>query len=412
MSLPLSGGIGVTRDPVNPALTHGSVFRRAVTLAVALGFGISLIGLSQTVIDGPFALLVAVIGSILVAVAGTAISFSRSSLDWLVHRGLPQLIVSPRSLAFFNGLLWAVLAAAIVFGARGAFVEVPVPPVVLALVAGVALGVGTMHLHRAAHEHDAYRTFNLVAMLLACGSLASIAFTSDTAWYADGFSQLGTAGGWSAIPFNAAVTGAGVGVILLSGSFTRILRTATFRARRGGVATLRVLIALIGVSLMGVGAFPVDAVPVAHNLAACSAALAFAAAAVMIRFLVPGLPRSMVALSGAFLAAEVVAGVLYQGMGILSLTIFEVVAFTLVFAWLIALVATTAGVASPAIVPVSELIAPERLEWARRPAARIATGDSVCVAERRVGVHTVIRPPNRVHMRVRASAAPPLTLAA
>ena len=48
-------------------------------------------------------------------------------------------------------------------------------------------------------------------------------------------------------------------------------------------------------------------------------------------------------MAGSYLsiAIEVVAMIAYDGIGVFNLTVFEIVAFTLVFAWLIALVAMT-----------------------------------------------------------------------
>jgi hypothetical protein len=53
------------------------------------------------------------------------------------------------------------------------------------------------------------------------------------------------------------------------------------------------------------------------------------------------LPTSLIVASYASIAIEAIAMIGYDGIGVFNLTVFEVVAFTLVFAWLIALVALT-----------------------------------------------------------------------
>jgi hypothetical protein len=53
------------------------------------------------------------------------------------------------------------------------------------------------------------------------------------------------------------------------------------------------------------------------------------------------MPRALVATSWASLAIEVGTWIVYDRLGLASLTVFEVVAFALVFVWLIALVVTT-----------------------------------------------------------------------
>jgi hypothetical protein len=102
-----------------------------------------------------------------------------------------------------------------------------------------------------------------------------------------------------------------------------------------------VLIIAIGVGLMGVGLVPIDGATDLHNAAAASAAAAFAVLCLGAQLWARRLPRALIAASYASIAIEVIAMIGYDGIGLFNLTVFEVVAFTLVFAWLIALVAMT-----------------------------------------------------------------------
>ncbi|WP_308798603.1 hypothetical protein [Agromyces silvae] len=312
----------------------------------------------------PAVAVAAVAGATLVVVSG-----SPTSLAVLGELGFPE--ISARRRARANGLVWAGIGLLMVHFTAPAFAVVPGGPVVVGLVFALGLGLGTMRLHLAALEHEAYRSFNLVAMLLAAGSIASMSITPTGDWWAHNFSTLGTSDDFAAMCFNLAVTMSGLGMALLGPALSASLRSERFGLRRGGLTAIRVLIAFIGASLMGVGIVPIDGATDLHNLFACGAAAGFAVLALGVQVWARRMPRSLVLFSYGALAVEVAAMVAYDGLKIFNLTVFEIVAFTLVFAWLIALVAITAtaprvseGATEPdataIAAPVSTLAGPAR----------------------------------------------------
>jgi len=291
----------------------------------------------------PAIAIAAVAGGTLVVVSG-----SPASLAVLGTIGLPEISAQRRAHA--NGLIWAGVGLLMVHFTAPAFEPVPGGPILAGLVFAAGLGIGTTRLHLAAIDHEAYRSFNLVAMLLAAGSLASMSITPTGEWWAHNFSTLGTSDDFAAACFNVAVTMSGLGMALLGPALTSALRAERFGVRRGGLTTIRVLIAFIGVSLMGVGIVPIDGATLLHNLFACGAAAGFAVIAVGVQLWAKRMPRALVIFSYGALAIEVSAMVAYDGLKVFNLTVFEIVAFTLVFAWLIALVALTARTEpSPAV---------------------------------------------------------------
>lgn len=324
-------------------------------------------------------------GFLLVALAAVAmlalllvVSASEAGLSVVARYGLPGL--DPRARAYANGLVWASVAVLAVHFAGPAFDFVPGGHEVAGVLLGAVLGWGTARLHRRAIGHDAYRTFNLVSMLLAAGSLASMSITTTGQWWTLNFSTLGTSDDLAALCFNVGIVVAGLGMAALGPLLTRSLRDPRHGARRGGVTTMRVLIAVIGLSLAGVGLVPIDTDTLVHNLFACGAAAGFAGLAGGVRAFARRMPRGLIVLSYGFLAVEVLAMVAYDRLGLFNLTVFEIIAFTLVFAWLIALVATTSHHADE-----------------RAPAPVVATGS-----------HLVRRCGRREHrMRHRAGAAAP-----
>jgi hypothetical protein len=116
---------------------------------------------------------------------------------------------------------------------------------------------------------------------------------------------------------------------------------------------------------------------------ASSAGASFGALVVGVRWFARRMPRTLVIVSDVFLAFLAAAWVAYALLSIVNLTLFEVVAFTLVFVWLITLVVTThrtgesapATAATPgadaapmgAVAPEAGASAASTWGWARGP---------------------------------------------
>jgi hypothetical protein len=383
--------------------------RRAHVAVISLAFGViaaRLLGVHPVPASTtgqlafwalPAVAVASVLGATLVIVSG-----SPRSLAMLAALGLPE--VGPRHRARANGLVWAGIGFLMVHFTAPAFAFVPGGPIVAGLVFGSALGVGTTRLHLAAIEHDAYRSFNLVAMLLAAGSLAAMSITPTGEWWTHNFSTLGTSDDIAAACFNIAVTMSGLGMALLGPALSGALRAPRFGLRRGGLTAIRVLIAFIGVSLMGVGLVPIDGATDLHNIFALGAAAGFAVLSLGVQLWARRMPRTLVVFSYAALTIEVVAMIAYDRLGVFNLTVFEIIAFTLVFAWLIALVATTSAPAG------AQVVAGEAVERKRTTADEPAL-DMPIVAEPgdalRIGSH---RAPRRTGGRAPARRGAPMGL--
>ncbi|MBT2516726.1 DUF998 domain-containing protein [Streptomyces sp. ISL-90] len=285
-------------------------------------------------------LLPAAAGGASIGAAIVVASASRAGLEGMARLGLPGLGAGARALS--NGLTWAAIAQLGVHFTATAFDVLPGGHSLVGALLGGSLGFGTYRLHRHAIEHDAYRTFNLVAMLLATGILASMSMTPTGEWWTRNFSTLGTSDDVAAACFNVAIVVSGAGMAGLARSLTRALEEGRFGTRRGGVRTMRALIIIIGVCLMGIGLVPIDGATLLHNTFAAAAAGAFALLCLGAQVWARRMPRMLVRFSYAAFGLEVVAMIAYDRLGFFSLTVFEIIAFTLVFAWLIALVATTA----------------------------------------------------------------------
>jgi hypothetical protein len=101
----------------------------------------------------------------------------------------------------------------------------------------------------------------------------------------------------------------------------------------------------IGVFLACVGLFPVDRHFAVHNTVASGMAVVFVAMVLGLRWTVPSAPRVFVLLGYAFVLVIVVLAVLFA-TGYYNLTAVELVAFLLIFSWLMLFLRNT-DTASP-----------------------------------------------------------------
>ena len=249
--------------------------------------------------------------------------------------------VPARWRAAANAGMWSSIAGFAVMATADAFAPLPGGAIMAGLVFGGAIGTVTATVHHRAHQQPTYRSFNMVAMVLAAGCLASMNLTTTGDWWRLNFSTLGTSNDLAAACFNAGLILSGSAIALMSGRLASGLARPEHAPRRGAVHTVRLLIAVIGLSLVAVGLVPIDSDEVVHNVFAATAGAAFAVLASGSPIAIRNLPRALMTTSRVSLVIEVAAFVLYDGLSLASLTVFEIVAFALVFVWLTSLVITT-----------------------------------------------------------------------
>lgn len=107
-----------------------------------------------------------------------------------------------------------------------------------------------------------------------------------------------------------------------------------------GLMILRVLMTITALSLAGVGIFPNNKDTYWHILHDKSANMLVYMIVIMIiglRWLLPNVKKEFLTISYGIAALLVVADVLFQNVGYLSLTAFELIAFILAFAWILLL---------------------------------------------------------------------------
>ncbi|BDZ64983.1 hypothetical protein [Agromyces mangrovi Wang et al. 2018] len=329
---------GWLRSP-SPAVT--AAMRRVLAALTALMVGIAVDHLvaGEAPMQTVLGLACAAVAAACAFVALLVASASDEGLELLRKAGLAPPTRGGR--AAIVASVWFIVVGLCVHFAGEAFAPLPGGAWIAAAVFGSGLAALTYHVHHRALDHDGYRTFNLVAMVLAAGSLAAMSTTSHTDWWALNFSTLGTGDDLAAFCFNACIVVAGTAMAGLARVLTHSLEDPRYRARRGGVVFVRTCIVLLGASLAGVGLVPIDTATDLHNAFALGAAVCFAVPALALKIAVPGISNRLVAVSLVLVGVEATAMVLYDGLGLFNLTVFELVAFALVFVWLIAVAVLT-----------------------------------------------------------------------
>lgn len=321
-----------------------AVMRRVLAILIALFLGVAVFQLFAPRLGMPVdaawhdrqagAILLGVGAAVGVFIALTIASASRAGIAFLHGLGFRS---TPGNRAALAAGSWFAAAALGVHFSAAAFHPVPGGQWLVAAVLGGGLALAVFCLHRVAVHDHAYRTFNLAALTLAAGAIASMSLTGTGPWWALNFSTLGTTDDAAAFAFNAGTVLSGIAMALLARTLTSGLASHRFGSTVAGIRILRVCIVLVGVCLAGVGLVPIDTATGVHNSFALGAAVFFAVPALSLRLLVPTAPIRLVAISIVFVTVEVVAMLAYDIAHLFSLTVFEIIAFSLVFIWLIAL---------------------------------------------------------------------------
>ena len=181
----------------------------------------------------------------------------------------------------------------------------------------------------------------VLVVFLVVGCFASMLSATDPLWWQKNLSTLGISDDISALAFNVTVIIGGAIVTVIAHYATANIPAET-RAQERGRRFVRGALVLIGVLLACVGVFPVDRFLTAHNVAATGMAVTFVVLAVSLGGFVPTLPRVFVLLGYAYVGVIVVLAALFV-TGYYNLTAVELIAFLLIFSWLIVLLRNTAA---------------------------------------------------------------------
>jgi hypothetical protein len=213
------------------------------------------------------------------------------------------------------------------------FIGAVVFPVPATLLAAVAIAVTAYSVFLSAVGLTPILMSVILAVFVVVGTFASMLSADDPLWWQENLSTLGISDDISALAFNLTVLVAGVIVTTLAHYATAAIPVSTPEEARGR-DRVRGALVLLGVLLACVGLFPLDQNMVAHNVSATGMVVAFVTVVIGLRAWIPAMPRVFLLLGYVYVGIIGVLGVWYA-TGYYTLTAVELVAFLLIFSWLI-----------------------------------------------------------------------------
>lgn len=235
---------------------------------------------------------------------------------------------------------WVGLAAVFAAGFEGALLY----SVTAAILVGAVMAITAYASFLSAVNITPMVLSIVLAAFLVVGTLASTLSASDPLWWQKNLSTLGISDDISSLTFNLTLIIAGVMVTTVAHYATAWLPTRTPAETRGR-NLVRLALIVMGVMLACVGIFPVDEFLEIHNLSATGMAIVYVVLVIALRSLVPSMPRVFLLLGYVFVAVIVVLATFFIS-GYYNLTAVELVAFALIFAWLIVFLRTAGSMAS------------------------------------------------------------------
>lgn len=202
-----------------------------------------------------------------------------------------------------------------------------------AILAAVAIAVSSYAVVLSSINLTPMSVSVILVVFLVAGSFTSMLSATDPLWWQKNLSTLGISDDISALAFNLTLIVAGVIVTTIAHYATAAIPVRTAK-EVSGRNFVRGSLVLLGVLLACVGIFPVDRFLTAHNVAASGMAAVYIAMVLCLQRFIPAMPRVFVLLGYVFVAVIVVLAVFFV-TGYYNLTAVELVAFLLIFSWLV-----------------------------------------------------------------------------
>lgn len=242
------------------------------------------------------------------------------------------------ALAFTHAAIVFLMTTAGYFIFSDAFKGLWLDPMISSFLVASTVSIATYIVYLAAVQITTLRVSTVLAIFLATGVITSMITTENPYWWQLHFSSLGADNTRSSTAFNLTLIIAGLVAVALSdfiASDFRHLKKADDRYQKDRANIIRVAIAVMGVCLAFVGIFVYNVHPALHVGSAVGMAFIFMGMAAFSPLLMPSFSRAFIGMTYGFLAALVVSIWLYVGIGYFTLTAFELMAFGVIFTWLV-----------------------------------------------------------------------------
>ena len=359
--------------PAGPtgATTASGVESRALLFAIG-GFvtagviGLILFGTHDIPLAGANSLgnvtaIVSAVLALVVFIVGYVLSYAEPSRAWLRDVRLGRQFLDIGGLAFAHAVL-CYLAYGVLFKLlQDAFLGAVVFPIPAAVLLGAACATSSYFVYLSAVHMTTSRVASTMAIFLVLGLLTSMLTAADPLWWTMNISALGMNDDLSSHVFNFTLLIAGIVLTTManymtaeleSGPLTRTDASTTDAVALGRARYVKWSLVLIGVFLACVGIFHVDDFFWIHNTVATGMAVVFCVLVFRLPWVVPGLPRAFFVVGYIFIAVIVVTAIFFA-TGYYNLTAVEIIAFALIFTWLIVLIRMVSAAATDAAAVVA-----------------------------------------------------------
>ncbi len=260
----------------------------------------------------------------------TPLKQTKSTKKWVQVRDVITLTFA------YNVVLLAGMAI-LTYLLDAAFQGLLLDPYTSAAIVAMAVAVAAYVMIYSALTVDLNRLIFVLATVLIGGVLLAMITNSQADWWQVHFSYLGMASSGSPLRFNLTlIFSALVMLSLTEYIFSQLEGSTSLR----GIRYLKWLFVAAALALGGVGMFPYVAdsiLATLHNGSAFSLVIIIVSMIVGVRWFAPWLSSEFLMTSYGIGAGLILAIVLFMGVGYLSLTAFELVAFGISFTWLVLL---------------------------------------------------------------------------
>jgi hypothetical protein len=252
-----------------------------------------------------------------------------------------RLILTNVALAFIHAAIVFLLMTVVFYTLDSAFTGLMIDELSSSVIVASSSAVFAYGTYLVAERQTTLNLSTALAIFLVVGALTSMITSTDPYWWQNHLSYLG--GGYSFSAYAFEVTLAMGGIVLMciadfiANDFERIKqkRGTDLHTRANAV---RIILLLIGLFLAFVGLFRWNVNPIIHNLAASGMVVLFLALIIGLPYFVPMFSRAFFVFSYGLMGALLVCVYLYAGIAYFNLTAFEILAFIIVFGWLVVFV--------------------------------------------------------------------------
>ncbi|MGX7023819.1 AbrB/MazE/SpoVT family DNA-binding domain-containing protein [Vagococcus hydrophili] len=179
---------------------------------------------------------------------------------------------------------------------------------------------------------------NLLIFVIIGGVFFAMLTNSESKWWQHNFSFLGTNEAVNSWQFNLTLMLSALLLVALIDYLFVNLKKRNYVGWK--IQILRVLLTLMAIALGAVGFFPNNGtgqLHVLHTKAANWLVLLIIILIIGIKWLLPKVTKEFLIISYGIAGTLIIANFLFQNIGYLSLTVFELIAFGLAFSWILLL---------------------------------------------------------------------------